>query len=305
MTESHSTTGTDINPLLDPVFQQLKSQGKEKFFASLYLMEIDWETTPLTVLGKLIEYEAVHKMESLEDLKVRLREDRKIFAFFHPEAPHEPLIFVQLAFTKGMADNIQRLLDVDRSPLSIRKADTLTFYSISNAQAELTGINFGHFLIQRVVAEIAEHYSHIKHFATLSPIPGFGAWLTDWLDQGDVAVMFDTQRALLADALQTNWQEDEATIEQIKPLLMRLCAHYLLHEKQAGKPLDPVANFHLFNGAMIAQIHWLADSSDKGMRQSLGMMVNYHYKPPKMDQYQADFLQSGKVVASKVIEDYL
>ncbi len=265
----------------------------------LDMQEITWQS-PAALLEKLIEYEAVHHVSSWDDLKNRLDSDRRVFAFFHSKMPLEPLIFVHVALTEGMSDNIQHLLD-EKSPVTkSSKADTAIFYSISNAQKGLVGISFGNFLIKRVVGVLTSEMKNIKTFATLSPIPNFRIWLDKQLASKDSKLVSASERELLK-ILATPWHKDSKAAEKLKPLLLRLCAHYLINEKKSGKPLDPVCNFHLSNGARLERINWLADISEKGLKQSSGMMVNYYYKLSDIDENHEEFMENGKVVASKLI----
>lgn len=287
----------------------------------LDLAEVTWNS-PAALLEKLIEYEAVHRVTSWEDLKNRLDADRRVFAFVHNKMPLEPLIFVHVALVQGMSDNIQHLLDV-KSPLSdVEKADSAIFYSISNAQKGLAGISFGNFLIKRVVRELTERMKNIKTFATLSPVPGFRGWLDPLLLKGDESVLLaDERQALhklkkqdnparaLHEIIEGNWVADKTLADSLKPILMRLCAHYLVEQKKsAGKPsgpLDPVASFHLSNGARLERMNWLGDTSPKGLRQSAGIMVNYHYKLDEIDDNHEDYVTDGKIVAGRQVRAYL
>ena len=283
----------------------------------LDLAQITWNS-PAALLEKLMEYEAVHQIRSWDDLKNRLDADRAIYAFFHNKMPLEPLIFVQVAFVHGLSDNIQKLLDTESPVFDIEKADTAIFYSISNAQKGLAGISFGNFLIKRVVAELTRDYKQIKTFATLSPVPGFRAWLDAQLARGEMPFAEPSElrmicnlageknapRALQA-LLASDWHKDKKTAEALQPVLMRQCVHYLTEEKKDGRPLDPVAAFHLFNGARLEKINWLADTSPKGMKQSCGIMVNYHYKLSEIDDNHEEFAASGKIVASRQVRGYL
>lgn len=283
----------------------------------LDLAEITWKS-PAALLEKLIEYEAVHSVVSWDDLKNRLDADRRVFAFFHNKMPMEPLIFVHVAFVKGMSDNIQHLLD-EKSPLiDPRKADTAIFYSISNAQKGLAGISFGNFLIKRVVSVLTDEMKHIKTFATLSPIPGFRAWLDPLLAKGDESIFqSDEKKALKRIARQDNvaralgdilshdfWLKDKKMCEALKPVLMRLCARYLMEQKKNHRPLDPVAAFHLFNGARLERLNWLGDTSPKGIAQSAGIMANYHYKLDEIDENHEELVADGKIVAGKQVRGY-
>ncbi len=283
----------------------------------LDLIEITWNS-PAALLEKLIEYEAVHRVTSWDDLKNRLDADRRVFAFIHNKMPLEPLIFVHVALVEGMSDNIQHLLDV-KSPLSdTEKADTAIFYSISNAQKGLAGISFGNFLIKRVVSELTNDMKNIKTFATLSPVPGFRGWLDPLLQKGDESVLLPEEKNLLQkikpqghpaknlfDMLEGNWPHDKLLVDKLKNILMRLAATYLVEQKKSGKPLDPVANFHLSNGARLERMNWLADTSAKGLKQSAGIMVNYHYKLSDIDDNHEEFVTGGKVVAGRQVRGYL
>ena len=296
----------DLLPLLggDAKFKALDFDLKQilaSWFdvALLDLVEINWQT-PAAILEKLIEYEAVHRVSSWEDLKNRLDADRRVFAFFHHKMPTEPLIFVHVALVSGMSDNVQKLLD-EKSPTSdISKADTAIFYSISNAQKGLSGISFGNFLIKRVVEKLSREMKQIKTFATLSPIPG----MRSWLDQGAARIIKKEEVALLKN-LDADWHKDKKLAEKMKPLLLRLAAHYLIIEKKHNRPLDPVANFHLFNGARLERLNWLADTSAKGLKQSAGIMANYYYKLDEIDENHEAFEGNGKVVASRAVRGYL
>ncbi len=279
----------------------------------LDLHRITWDA-PAALLEKLIAYEAVHEIRSWSDLKNRLDSDRRCFAFFHPRMPSEPLIFVEVALVTGMATHIQVLLDESAPRCEPGDADTAIFYSISNAQAGLAGINFGSFLIKRVVDDLAHEFPGLKTFATLSPIRGFGAWLETRLAAGEELFTRAEDKALAAHApdggdrgsplaalLAGDWHADAAVAEALKSPLERLCARYLLQEKRDGRPLDPVARFHLRNGASIGRINWLADTSPKGLRQSLGMMINYIYKLDAIEDNHEAYTGEGRVVAAAAV----
>lgn len=282
----------------------------------LDLEQITWNS-PASLLERLIVYEAVHQIESWNDLKNRLDSDRRVYAFFHNKMPLEPLIFVQVAFVKGLAGNIQELLNVDAPADDIMEADTAIFYSISNAQRGLAGISFGNFLIKRVVSNISEGVPQIKTFATLSPVPGFRSWLDPALESEEeillpneaiVITKYSSQQNAskgLLEILEGNWASDKLLAEDLKPILLRLCTHYLLKIKRKKRPHDPVANFHLFNGARLERINWLADTSEKGLRQAAGIMVNYHYKLSEIDQNHENFVTDGKIVAGRQVKGYV
>lgn len=238
----------------------------------LVLRRITWDS-PAAVLEKIIAYEAVHAIASWDDLRARLRpEDRRLFAFFHPAMPGEPLIFVEVALTRGIAGSIPALLDPARPSVDPDEADTAMFYSISNCQAGLAGISFGNSLIKQVVRELAAELPGVTTFATLSPVPGLAAWLAE--------------RGL-----------DEAAADPAR--LRRLAARYLLEEKRPdGLPRDPVARFHLGNGALVHAVHADADPSERGRAQSHGVMVNYLYDLARIPRNLRRFEATGEVAAA-------
>lgn len=277
----------------------------------LELRRITWQS-PAAILEKLIAYEAVHEIHGWDDLKNRLDSDRRLFAFFHPRMPLEPLIFVEVALVKGMSGNIQELLDRTAPLGDPSAADTAIFYSISNAQKGLAGISFGNFLIKRVVDQLATEFKGLKAFATLSPIPGFRVWLRERLAAEGADLLTQAEKrtiATLNDALDPvvlvgaeEWTEErERTAAKV--VLTRLCARYLTQEKGKGnRALDPVAHFHLSNGARVERLNWQADLSPKGKRQSAGMMVNYLYRLDQIEANHEAYAGEGKVVASSTIK---
>lgn len=271
--------------------------------ALLDLVEISWNS-PAIILEKLIEYEAVHRVASWDDLKNRLDADRRVFAFFHHKMPTEPLIFVHVALVSGMSDNVQKLLDEKTPVFDISGADTAIFYSISNAQKGLAGISFGNFLIKRVVEKLSREMKNLKTYATLSPVPGFRAWLDPIIASGKSDLIEKDELTRLKN-LDGDWIKDAKLAEKLKPTLLRLCAHYLTKEKKHARPLDPVANFHLFNGARLERLNWLGDTSAKGLKQSAGIMANYYYKLDEIDENHEAFAEGGKVVASRAVKGLL
>ncbi|MDE2228811.1 MAG: malonyl-CoA decarboxylase [Alphaproteobacteria bacterium] len=277
----------------------------------LELRCITWDA-PAALLEKLMLYEAVHEIRSWNDLKNRLEADRRCFAFFHPRMPQEPIIFLEVALTKGMSDNVQSLLDESAPIGDPADADTANFYSISNCQRGLWGISFGDFLIKRVVDMLAAELPHLKTYATLSPIPGFGAWLEQRLGEEGDDLLKEDERAAIAGlsrggndgGLATliaapDWIADEVTVQALKAPLMRLCARYLLNETTpAGRAIDPVAHFHLSNGARIERINWRGDLSKKGLQQSFGMMINYLYRLGDIEENHEAYTGEGRITAS-------
>ena len=281
----------------------------------LELQRIDWNS-PAALLEKLVGYEAVHEIRSWRDMKNRLDSDRRCYAFFHPRMPGEPLIFVEVALVKGLAGSVQGLLDEKAPLLDPRQADTAIFYSISNCQRGLAGISFGNFLIKRVVEELSGEFRNLKAFATLSPIPGFRAWLDERLAADQPGLLSDEESASLASAMPAadgragaGGHRGEAKLvaraglrKTAEPVLVRLCARYLLVEATGGKRArDPVAHFHLSNGARVERITPLGDTSEKGAKESATLMVNYLYDPGKIEDWHEDYAGEGKRNASTTV----
>jgi malonyl-CoA decarboxylase len=267
----------------------------------LSLQRIDWRTSAL-VLEKLIEYEAVHQIQGWGDLRRRLQADRRCYAFFHPALPEEPLIFIEVALTRGMSARVQPLLDPDSPVLDPASADSAMFYSITNCQQGLRGVSFGNFLIKQVVEDLGRELPRLKYFATLSPVPGFRAWLAS-LPRATEADPAQAEISRLASVLETpRWFEDESLSRTLKERLLPLAAHYLLFAKDGQEPLDPVARFHLLNGARMERLNWLGDVSPTGMRQSAGMMVNYVYRIDEVDANHETYARDRTIVASRRLE---
>jgi len=282
----------------------------------LELRRITWES-PAALLEKLSVYEAVHQVRSWTDLKNRLDSDRRCFAFFHPRMPSEPLIFVEVAMVTGMAADVQALLDVKAPVIDPRTADTAIFYSISNAQRGLAGISFGGFLIKRVVDQLSAEFPTLKTFATLSPIPGFCQWLDQEFAAGLPGVLGKHERKSLAAALgqgnaskgdlkqilgDAGWSKKPEVAAALEGPLKRLCARYLVEAKREdGKAVDPVANFHLGNGARVERLNWLGDTSKKGLKQSAGLMVNYQYRLDDIEENHEAYEGEGKVATSSAV----
>ncbi len=283
---------------VDSDLQHLLSSWFNRGF--LTLERIDWRT-PAVVLEKLIEYEAVHEIDGWDDLRRRLDKDRRCFAFFHPALPDEPLIFVEVALVKGLAAAIPPLLSRETELGDPLKADTAIFYSISNCQDGLKGISFGNFLIKQVVAELSAELPNLKHFATLSPIPGFMRWLNGV--KGAIAGMHFKEVREVRDLIsEQGWQQNPEIVEKVKGPLEHLCAHYLVNEKSGERPLDPVTRFHLGNGARLEQLNWLGDDSKNGMKQSAGLLVNYYYSLRDIEKNHEAYANERKVVASSAIQ---
>ncbi len=255
----------------------------------LELRRIDWNA-PASLLEKLIDYEAVHAIQSWQDLKNRLDSDRRCYAFFHPSMPDEPLIFVEVALEAGLADNVHALLDEESPVGDPSRADTAVFYSISNAQRGLAGIAFGDFLIKRVVDDLRAELPNLKTFATLSPIPGFSRWLEN---NPDEAVEAALGRPL--------WWEDTETAEAAKGPVLRAVARYLVHARRRGRAADPVAHFHLSNGARMERLNWLANVSETGRAQSAGVMINYLYRSDAIEANHEAYKGEGRIAMSSAV----
>jgi malonyl-CoA decarboxylase len=309
------------NPELRPLDADLKYLLSTWFDAGfLVLHRITW-AAPADLLEKLIAYEAVHEIKSWDDMKNRLESDRRFFAFFHPAMPDEPLIFVEVALVNGIANNVQALLDQTAPTKDPEQADTAIFYSISNAQRGLSGVSFGDFLIKKVVERLSARLPNVKTFATLSPIPGFRRWLDGRIKDGADLLSHEQEASLRAVAgdvpagqsvLQSlldrnSWHEDPSIVEALEPVLAHLAAGYLLYQRReaTGTALDPVAHFHLSNGARVERINWLGDQSPKGFEQSAGMMVNYLYDKTQIEANHEDYVSGSEIPASSTVRNLL
>lgn len=274
----------------------------------LELKRITW-SSPAALLEKLMVYEAVHRIASWQDLKNRLESDRRLFAFFHPRMPDEPLIFVEVALVNGMAGNVQLLLDADAPILAPDRADTAIFYSISNTQKGLAGISLGDFLIKRVVDVLMAELPNLKNFATLSPLPGLRRWLDARIEAGEPGLLRpDEYRKIGVDdeaeavqALSRALAEGGEALQRFEEILTRLAARYLVLEKRNDRPSDPVARFHLANGARIERLNWAADLSRNGQDQSAGIMVNYLYRLDHIRSNHDNFVGTGAIATSSAI----
>ncbi|MDA8250109.1 MAG: malonyl-CoA decarboxylase [Rhodospirillales bacterium] len=310
----------DGDPLLQALESDLRALLASWFDVGfLDLRAIDWNS-PAALLEKLAGYEAVHGVRSWRDLKNRLDSDRRCYAFFHPRMPAEPLIFVEVALVRGLADSVQTLLDPKAPLVNAREADTAIFYSISNCQRGLAGISFGNFLIKRVVEVLSGELRNLRNFATLSPVPGFRVWLDarlakaggELLSEEEASTLRtaapptgpapETGEAALAAILAARgWWRDATLRKAAEPVLLRLCARYLLVESRGNRALDPVAHFHLTNGARLERIMSLADVSEKGFKESAGIMVNYLYDPARIEEYHEDYAGEGKRNAATAV----
>jgi len=250
-----------------------------------------------------------------------LDSDRRCFAYFHPRMPNEPLIFVEVALVNGIAGNVQDLLDKAAPVVDPKQADTAIFYSISNAQKGLAGISFGNFLIKGVVAELSREFKNLKTFSTLSPIPGFRNWLDDVLAEGQPNLLNPSERkslnlvldrsggakGSLKSILKNNdWCNDEVLSQALQGPLQRLAAHYLVKIKtKDDRARDPVAHFHLSNGAIMERLNWMGDTSKKGIKQSAGLMINYLYNLDRIEDNHEAYSGQRQVKTSSSIKNIL
>ncbi|MEO1061861.1 MAG: malonyl-CoA decarboxylase [Actinomycetota bacterium] len=254
----------------------------------LHFERLTWDS-PTSVLEKLIDYEAVHEIQGWDDLRRRLQGDRRCFALFHPALPGDPLIFVAVALTEGLATSVQDLLAPDEDAAPPSGADTAIFYSITNCQAGLRGISFGSFLLKEVIDQLAAELPQVRRFSTLSPIPGLRRWLAEHTDLADLATE----------------DPDVVALERARPRLERAAADYLTSCGPDGLPLDPVGRFHLRNGARVEQLNWMANATPVGLERSLGMMVNYVYDPAELEHNHEALVNAGQIAASSGIRRLL
>jgi malonyl-CoA decarboxylase len=298
---------------VDDDFRHLLSSWFNPGF--LELRRVDWDA-PATLLEQLIQHEAVHEVRDWNDLRRRLQQDRRCFAFFHPAIASEPLIFVEVALLPAMASEIGPLIDTNAEPGDAASFQTAVFYSISNCQPGLRGVSLGNFLIKQVVDTLSREFPRVREFCTLSPIPGFREWLKARAASGfaptDKRATPKVRKALATVAPQlglltapNDLRDPESRLPTLKRELSTLCAAYLLGiGEEAGTSSDAVAKFHLNNGARLDRINWRADNSDKGLKQSLGMMVNYVYEPKRIERNHEQFVR-GRTIASSAVEDLI
>jgi len=285
--------------LLDADLKHLFASWFNRGF--LELRRIDWQS-PAAVLEKLIAYEAVHEIKGWDDLRRRLAPDRRCFAFFHPALPGEPLIFVEVALVQGLATAMPPLLaretDEEAARAQAASADTAIFYSISNCQDGLRGVAFGNLLIKQVVDELKAEFPQLKRFSTLSPVPGFRRWLGQRLTNGG-----DPDAVLLPELERGDWWNDPTQREKLRAPLLRLCARYLT--RQPSIRIDPVARFHLGNGARLERINWLGNSAPRGIQESFGIMVNYLYDHDSIEDNHEAFVRDRIIVRSPDVDALL
>ena len=244
----------------------------------LVLEKIDW-STPANVLEKIIEYEAVHEINSWDDLRARLApNDRQCFAFFHPLIPEDPLIFVEVALTNGIPESIESVIKIDRDEIEYNKINTAVFYSISNCQDGLAGISFGNFLIKKVAHKLKQEISEIDKFVTLSPVPGLMRWMENHAP--------------------VTYENCINKINDDENLLKKTFLYLTESNREDNLPNDPVARFHLGNGAILHKINLHGDQSKKGMAQSHGVMINYLYDLDIVEKNHELFFKNKEVVLS-------
>eukprot|EP00731_Ephydatia_muelleri_P031922 Em0023g429a len=278
----------------------------------LQLHNITWRT-PCDIMEKVSQYEAVHPVRSWKDLKYRVGLNRRCFVFIHPAMPREPLVVLHTALTEEPSDNIQALINRSQHK-EIAEVNAAVFYSIFTTQPGLSGVHLGNFLIKRVVKELQKEFPSLKQFVTLSPIPGFRKWLESFLKQqrgGLVGVagfdptVYKTQMQSYASSLTRGAEPSRQLEDAIKAPLMSLCARYLAMEKRRGYVLDPVAHFHLTNGASLWRLNWAGDVSKNGLERSYGLMVNYRYDLPDISENSLQYTLNGTVAMSSSVQKLL
>ena len=300
-------TAAVVHPELETVdadFQHLFASWFNRGF--LELKRIDWNM-PALVLERIIRYEAVHEITGWDELRRRIDPpDRRCFAFFHPQLPGEPLIFVEVALARDMPEAIAPLLAADRRPIAARRATTAVFYSISNCQDGLRGVPLGNFLIKQVVDLLKRELPGLRSFVTLSPVPGFMGWLRRERSARASTWLTEQDRQTIAAIDEPGWTQAPAKVRALRPVLTAALAEYLLRARDSkGRPIDPVARFHLNNGARLERVNWLGDLSDKGMQQAAGFMVNYLYDIAQIERNHEAFAREGRVIASRAVERLL
>ncbi|MGB9217053.1 MAG: malonyl-CoA decarboxylase [Pseudolabrys sp.] len=273
----------------------------------LVLRHIDW-STPAIVLEKIIRYEAVHEIRGWDDLRRRIDPpDRRCYAFFHPALVDDPLIFVEVAVEREIPGAIAPILASGRQQfVEPDKARIAVFYSISNCQRGLTGVSFGNFLIKQVVEEICRELPKLTTFVTLSPVPGFARWLAGELKDENSSAINAGDRITFELLDRPHWWTDPEIFSQLEGPLMRAAAWYFLRARnRRGTPLDPVARFHLGNGARLERINWLADTSERAIEQAYGLMVNYQYDLDHIEKNHEAYAEGRTVVASGAVQRLL
>lgn len=259
----------------------------------LTVQQIDWRS-PALLLERVMQEEQVHQFAGWQDMKNRLDQDRRLFVLTHVAEPLEPLAFLEVALTRELADSVQAILAIDSAVLPVEKAKCAIFYSINSVHAGLRGISFGERLIHEAVDLLRQELPHLKTFSTLSPVPSLRKWLLA-LSPSDLAKYAPRPGNRLA----VSREDFAATVQDalaqkeipaaFKDMLLKAAADYLTGNGDAKKIKDPVAKFHLGNGARLERINWAADTSPNGIRQSFGLMVNYLYDLSSLSKNKAAF----------------
>jgi malonyl-CoA decarboxylase len=277
---------------IDADFRHLFSSWFNRGFLAMH--PIDW-TTPAHILEKIIAYEAVHEIGNWDELRSRLEPgDRDCYAFFHPAMEDEPLVFVEVALMDKPPKGISEILDQEREIVEPEDANCAAFYSISNCHSGLAGVSFGNFLIRQVATSLKQRFPNLKTFTTISPLPGFRKWLGER----------STEDSLVSGLIEKA-EQDELEKAELNQLSQYAARYFLEQESPNQKPPDPVARFHLKNGARLERINLLGDMSDKGMAQSLGVMVNYVYDLSKVEENHEKYMKNHKVVSSSRVRKLL
>jgi malonyl-CoA decarboxylase len=286
--------------VVDDDFLHLFSSWFNRGF--LVLRRIDW-STPARILEKIIRYEAVHEIRDWNELRARIDSpDRRCYAFFHPALIDEPLIFVEVALTRGIPDAIEPILSTSGPSVDLDRVTSAVFYSISNCQRGLAGVSFGHFLIKQVVEEVRREIPRLSIFVTLSPAPEFAPWLARERAAGASAALSEEDRAALAALDRADWWQDAETAQAVHEPLLRAAAWYFLRARTPrGIPRDPVARFHLGNGARLERLNFLADTSPRALAQSHGLMVNYLYDLDDIEKNHEAYAQHHAVIAAGAV----
>ena len=289
------------HPELKPLDVDLRTLLTTWFNPGFLILEkIDWDTEA-SILEKIIHYETVHNIGNWNDLKQRLINNRRCFAYFHPALDDDPLIFVEVALTKGIASSVQTILNDNHE---VAKRNTAIFYSINNCQRGLKRIPLGNFLIKMVATKIRQENPDIKTFSSLSPVTGFTKWLTTEL-ASKKSNLFEKESAILKLATKAGWHKDSKLIKKLRKPLMKACAYYLVNVKRGDKPLNPVARFHFGNGAELYRINWMGNSSAHGLADSFGIMVNYLYDLKSMEYNHENYMLNGGLAISKSVKGLL
>lgn len=293
---------SEQNPKLQPIATDLAHLFASWFNRGfLVLRRINWSTSAV-ILEKLVQYEAVHQIHGWHDLRRRLEADRRCYAFFHPTLPDEPILFVEVALTRSMSDNLQALFDPDLPVSNPNEAEWATFYAITNRQDGLRGVPFGSFLVKQVAEDLAKELPQIRKFCTISPVPGFRKWLAEKAAGAEWNPKLAPLGRVLAKIENAAWINDAAARMDLQRYVLPLSAYYLLNARASGEAQDPVARFHLKNGARLERINWPGDISATGVARSAGLTVNYVYRIPDIERNYELYTRERRVPCSRDIE---